>query len=206
MNKSGNENRSVRNTKKRLKEGLFKLLEEKPVNQITVRELTDLVDVNRGTFYFHYSDIYDMLHSVEDEMFGQLETVVNRDIVPGEDFPYLIDLFTFIKENSDITRIMLGKNTDLEFVIRLRKLFLERSNRYWKEKLGREEEREFELYSAFIVSGCVGVIHNWLRNGLKESPEEIARLAGTVICASLKPYFDGQTSEEMMNIPPRMKN
>ena len=56
MNRSGEENRSVRNTKRRLREGLLRLLEQKPINEISVKELTELVDVNRGTFYFHYQD------------------------------------------------------------------------------------------------------------------------------------------------------
>ncbi len=192
MNKSGNENRSVRNTKKRLKEGLLKLLEEKPINQISVRELTDMVDVNRGTFYFHYSDIYDMLHKIEDELFEQFEKVVDQNIVPGKNFPYLIDLFSFIKENEEMTRVLLGKNTDIQFVLRIKKLFLDRSNRYWEEKLCKEGDRDFSLYSSFIILGSVGVIKSWLDGGLQESPEEIARLVGTVICASLQPYFDEQ--------------
>ena len=57
MNKAGEENRSVRNTKRRLRDGLLQLLDRKPINEISVKELTDLVDVNRGTFYFHYQDI-----------------------------------------------------------------------------------------------------------------------------------------------------
>ena len=52
MNKSGNQNRSVRNTKKRLKEALLILLQKKPVNEISVTELSELADVNRGTFIF----------------------------------------------------------------------------------------------------------------------------------------------------------
>ena len=57
MNKAGNENRSVRNTKRRLREALLHLMSLKPINEITAKELTELADVNRGTFYFHYDDI-----------------------------------------------------------------------------------------------------------------------------------------------------
>ena len=77
MNKSGDENRSVRNTKKRLQEALLTLLQKKPINQITVKELTELADVNRGTFYFHYTDVYDMLHKTEDRFFNDFNDVLN---------------------------------------------------------------------------------------------------------------------------------
>ena len=70
MNKAGEENRSVRNTKKKLREGLLRLMEDKPINEIPVKELTELVDVNRGTFYFHYTDIYDLLRRMEESTGG----------------------------------------------------------------------------------------------------------------------------------------
>ena len=54
MNAKGENNRSVRNTKKRLYESLMKLVGKKPLNQVTVKEITEDADVNRSTFYFHY--------------------------------------------------------------------------------------------------------------------------------------------------------
>ena len=77
MNKSGNQNRSVRNTKKRLKEALLSLLQDKPINEISVTELSELADVNRGTFYFHYADVYDMLYKTEDEFFREFEKILD---------------------------------------------------------------------------------------------------------------------------------
>ena len=53
------EDRRVRRTKKLLSQGLIELMQQKQVKDITVRELADLVDVNRGTFYLYYRDIFD---------------------------------------------------------------------------------------------------------------------------------------------------
>ena len=58
------EDRRVRRTKKLLQQGLTELMERKPVKDITVRELADLTDLNRGTFYMHYRDVFDMLDQV----------------------------------------------------------------------------------------------------------------------------------------------
>lgn len=190
MNKSGDENRSVRNTKRKLKDGLMQLLNEKSITQISVRELTELVDINRGTFYFHYNDIYDMLHQIEDDFFEQFKQVIDRDIeTRREDFPYIRDIFAFIRENSNMVRILLGKNSDVEFVIRLKRLLLARCEKHWKETMGLTDDTELAIYSSFIVAGCVGIIKRWLDDGLRESVDEIARLVGTMIDASLTPYF-----------------
>lgn len=166
------------------------LLEEKAINQITVRELTDLVDINRGTFYFHYNDIYNMLHSVEDDFLSRFQLVPDQEIVSGTgSFPYLLNVFGFIKKNSDIMTIMLGKNTDVDFANRLKKMFFERCEKHWREKMGITDDTELATYSAFLVAGSVGIIKMWLNNGMKESVEEISHLAGTIMEASLKPYF-----------------
>lgn len=58
--------RRVRKTKAALRAGLIKLMQEKSIREITVRELVDEVDINRSTFYLHYTDIYDMLNKIED--------------------------------------------------------------------------------------------------------------------------------------------
>ena len=62
--------RRVRKTKALLLKGLTQLMEEKDVNHISVRELTDLVDLNRGTFYLHYRDIFDMVNQVRMNCFN----------------------------------------------------------------------------------------------------------------------------------------
>ena len=58
--------RRVRKTKTRLLNCLTELMKEKEVKDISVKELSDLADINRGTFYLHYRDVYDMLNKVED--------------------------------------------------------------------------------------------------------------------------------------------
>ena len=70
------EDRRVRRTKKLLSQGLIELMQQKQVKDITVRELADLVDVNRGTFYLYYRDIFDMLERLEEELFEQLNAVI----------------------------------------------------------------------------------------------------------------------------------
>ena len=55
------EDRRVKRTKKQLEKSLIQLLETKPIQDITVRELTELADINRGTFYLYYRDIFDMV-------------------------------------------------------------------------------------------------------------------------------------------------
>lgn len=49
------------NTKMMLAETLLSLLEKKPISKITVSEIVNLCQINRKTFYYHFTDVYDLL-------------------------------------------------------------------------------------------------------------------------------------------------
>ena len=58
----------------RMNEALISLLEKKDLEFITAKEICETAGVNRSTFYLHYTDIYNMLDSIEKELFEELET------------------------------------------------------------------------------------------------------------------------------------
>ena len=76
--------RRVRKTKSQLKTGLAQLMREKSIREITVKELVDAVDINRSTFYLHYSDIPGLLAEVENEMMEEMQRAIREHpIDPG---------------------------------------------------------------------------------------------------------------------------
>ena len=64
--------RRVRKTKAQLRAGLARLMQKKSIKEITVKELVEEVDINRSTFYLHYTDIYQMLESIEAELMEEI--------------------------------------------------------------------------------------------------------------------------------------
>ena len=60
----GTQDRRIRKTRAVLKSSLLSLMKEKSVKHITVKELCDKADINRGTFYLHYTDVFDMLEQI----------------------------------------------------------------------------------------------------------------------------------------------
>ena len=70
--------RRVRRTRKLLRECLIALLKTKKVQDITVRELTERADLNRGTFYLHYKDVFDLLEKTEEDLQEDFNRVLSR--------------------------------------------------------------------------------------------------------------------------------
>ena len=176
--------RRVLKTRRQLRECLITLLKEKKVQDITVRELTDMADLNRGTFYLHYKDVFDLLEKTEAELqedFNQL--VCKHDAVDLKQRPSVIfnEIYSLVYDNADLIEILLGENGDLNFVNRLKQLIREKCLKDWMEVFRSGNAAAFDAFFSFIVSGCIGLVQYWLQTGLKETPEQMAKLTEHII-------------------------
>ena len=178
------EDRRVRKTKKQLRSALTQLLLEKDISRITVRDVADLADVNRGTFYAHYSDVYDLLHQLEDDLLTRLDEVGVRYSArqsDGKTFLYLTDLFSLAGEYSDIFYTLYCRSGDAEFQD---KIFNRLKYQYLYEFLsiyGGSESEKLDYCASFIVAGMCTLAKVWIENGMRESAEEMAHLGGAFI-------------------------
>ncbi len=172
--------RRVRKTKKLLRECLTHLLKEKKIQDITVRELTEMADLNRGTFYLHYKDVFDLLEQTEEELLTAFRQLLNRLDAKNSDnelVPVFEEIFSMVKENGDLVEILLGENGDLNFLNRLKALIREKCLENWMEMFRGGNSSDFEACSAFIVAGSVGLVQHWLQTGMDQSPRDLAILA-----------------------------
>ena len=70
------EDRRVRKTKKLIKDTLIELLEQNPINKISVTELTQKADISRKTFYLHYNSIYDAKNDLDNDIIDILNSII----------------------------------------------------------------------------------------------------------------------------------
>ncbi len=175
--------RRVRKTRRALKEALIEKLKDKPIQEITVREIADEIDINRGTFYQHYRDIYDMLSQIEAELFEEFgELLDNSDKHHTQNImSTFIGFVTLLKENSDLVLVLLGPNGDPAFVDRVKEMVREHVIDAWMRVNSSESMRYFDYYYEFVVAGCIGLFQKWLATGAKETPEELAELIDAIL-------------------------
>ena len=62
------EDKRIRRTKKLLRQALTRLMQQKDFQSITVTDVVREADINRGTFYAHYRDVYDLRDKIETGM------------------------------------------------------------------------------------------------------------------------------------------
>ncbi|MCC8023996.1 MAG: TetR/AcrR family transcriptional regulator [Clostridium sp.] len=188
--------RRVRKTRKQLRECLVSLLKEKKVQEITVRELTDMADLNRGTFYLHYKDVYDLLEKTEEELqedFYQLFQKHDAADLRQRPAVLFMEIYNLVYDNADLIEILLGENGDLNFVNHLKTLIQEKCIHNWMEVFRTDNPIVFDAFCSFIVSGCVGLVQYWLQSGLKETPQEMAKLTEVFITKGIN-VLEGEAS------------
>ena len=171
--------RRVRKTKAQLRAGLAKLMQTKSIKEITVKELVDEVDINRSTFYLHYTDIYQMLESIEDELEGEINQIVNNHPVDSyykESFPMIKEILEVLWDNRDICNALLGSNGDMAFVLRMESIISQHSLHVLTTTFATDVTNIKYAY-AFCLTGCVGMVKSWLESGdTTDTPLQMAEL------------------------------
>ena len=74
----------IRLTKMLIRRAFLDLLRTKPMQGISIKELCTAAGINRGTFYSHYADIYDLLEQIEDDMMHDFQEALKPLLDSGE--------------------------------------------------------------------------------------------------------------------------
>jgi len=169
--------RRVKYTKMVLKESLLKLMEEKPIGKIQIKEICELADVNRGTFYTHYNDQYDLLKQIQDEFATEVMELVDKrrsNTIDAQEM--LTKLLSYISEQRPLCKLLFNTNGDYELLInKLMNLSYDSFIDNLKQSRGNLSEWRIDMLYVFISSVPASIIRHWALNDMKEPPREIAQ-------------------------------
>ncbi|WP_343031609.1 TetR/AcrR family transcriptional regulator [Metabacillus lacus] len=160
-----------------LKESLIELLQKKSISSITIKELCVKADINRSTFYAHFSNQYELLSTIEDEFIEDLVETLTQYHFPKEEDSLLMTekFFDFIADNSEVCQILLSENTDIHFQKKGMNITQQFIFKDWINEMKMDKDT-YEYINLFIVSGSIYVTKNWLENQQNKTPKEMAEI------------------------------
>lgn len=180
MKKFTNDHRT-RVTRFLLRKAFMELLRQKPIQSISIRELCELAGINRGTFYTHYTDIYDLRAQIEEEMLRDFEKSMEplRRLESGSLTTVQVTaaVFQCLKDNADLCTVTLGDYGDKAFALKLLNLGRETCLAAYSDYFRGTPQKKIEYYYAFVSAGCIGLLQKWLSDGMVSSAEEMAQMA-----------------------------
>lgn len=173
-----------------LKESLITLLSTKSLTTITVKEICKLADINRSTFYTHYTDHYDLLHKIEDEIIEDMNRYLHSyDYEHEEESLQMTEkILEYITANHLMFQTLLNHEAAPTFEKRLMDLTRNFMISTWP-RANELPQEESKYLSSFIISGAIHVIKEWIAHDMKESPREMAEMINQFINEGLS-YFE----------------
>jgi AcrR family transcriptional regulator len=186
--KNENLDRRVKYTKMVIKDSLLELLKQEPINKITVTQVCELADINRGTFYKYYLDTYDLLDQIESELFQELLLEIDQLKYTGiddmEDF--ITRLFESIKKKQNICKIIFSGNGNKEIIQKLFYIVHDKVIEDWKNKNKMMDEKTLDYMFSFLANGSISVIQKWIETGCKEKPRELSKILNGLMLHGVK--------------------
>ncbi len=155
-------NRRTIITKKILKESLLELMQEKPVSKITIKEICDLSDMSRSTFYLHYQDQYELLKDIEKEVLEKtFENLKNIDS-PMNTMESIEAFLNYVKEHRTTFGVLLCQPENELF----QQSIISNVQKLVQESAPEIDEIPTAHYVyTFIMYGSLNVIKVWIENG-----------------------------------------
>ena len=171
-------NKNSEETKERIKKAFIKLYKENRIEKITISQLTKEAKVYRGTFYYYYTDIYDLLEQIEESFFKEvIEDVLGviEGILVGDIEKRAVEITEHFKKYEEIMTLFFVDKPNTTLIRRLKeaakckvlmKLGIDNNN------LSNEDKYILE----YIASAQVGIITKWIENKRDINAVDLAKI------------------------------
>ena len=167
-------------TKKAIVNSFIKLLNEKPLDKITVKNIAEDCGINRNTFYYHFSDIRELTVYTID---SQIHSVSELDFNGDSWVDSFVEAAKFVIDNKKAVYNIynsLNRETVENYLNTV--AFKVPDNFVSTKAVGIDADKsDIELIKDFYMSALVGIICKWLENGMDKDPDIVIRRLGRLV-------------------------
>ncbi|MFC4099419.1 TetR/AcrR family transcriptional regulator [Paenibacillus xanthanilyticus] len=180
--------RRILKTQEAMKKAVIELMTEKNFDHITIQDIADRANINRGTIYLHYQDKYDLLDKLIASHFDELEAM-DKWACEMDWIDALVPYFEYFENHYLFFSAMLASNDAKSAPSSFRTRLLANFMAGFEGEIDRESGKNAELSDDVILqyagTAYVGLIEWWIRNGMPYPPRDMAKQAGILLGRSL---------------------
>lgn len=177
-------------TKRAIEASLKNLLLKKPLNKITINDIAEDCGISRMTFYYHFKDIYDLVEwsCVEDAAKALQGKKTYNTWQEG-----VLNIFKAVLDNKTFIMNVYNSVSREQVERYLYKLTYDLLIGVVEEQSAgmtvRQEDKE--CIAHFYKYAFVGIMLDWIREGMKADPQEIVGSISIIIRGSIKNALEG---------------
>lgn len=172
--------RTIR-TRQAIRDVFVQLLQKKSLNKISVSEITNEANIGRGTFYLHYEDVYSLYEQLVNELLENLITLFDSVYPDKGTNNYMVfsqKLIDYLEENAILFILLIGQDNEGKVNQRLKKILTTKVIEI--EQIDKTDITSL-IEISFTVSGIVGVLTDWLMDGMNIKKEYLSEIINTLI-------------------------
>ncbi len=194
------EDRRIRRSRKLLQDALIHLLRRKLLAKIQIKEIVNQADVSRTTFYQHFETKEQLLFSLIEDLFDNINTAVfHHDAIKEEPLD-IVKLLTFSYEqwllySEELKWVLQIENKDL-LIDSLKphiKLLRNAVDQHFSPSNTVQAYADYEI--SFVAGGLYMLIKDWIKNGMQESPETMGKITFLLLDNGLAPHRTLQATQ-----------
>lgn len=182
--------RRTTKTKTAFKQTLLQLLKTKELERITISELSEIADVSRMAFYYHYEDIFDLYEDLEETFFSEFTNLYNK----AESHDYrdnMSRLLTFFRKNANTVKHFASKSGDNQFRTNFASTLESQFREIVTYEMGATKLSDHLNYMiTYHSAGIYAVYMKWIESDFAWSNEQVLDLIREIdeACDSLYYY------------------
>ena len=179
--------RRVLKTKKAIRNAFAELLSQKSIDEITVTDITYTADINRKTFYNHYSGVYQLIDEIENGIIASFDSAVaDIDLKEALQQPRAIfeNLHNIINRDFDFYGYLLKINGNWSLISKVTALLKSRIKKALLLQT-RIEENKADVIIDFSISGMIAAYQSWFNSDRTQTIEEISEIIGMMCFSGL---------------------
>ncbi len=159
-------------SKESLMSALIGLMGKKKLEELTISEICQEADVNRNTFYSHYSSVRELFEEMNGKYMEALFASAKVFDEPNDStIKNLVNVLDKMKEKGNLTKIIFSESNSIKHLNTLLQILFPTSiiDNLKIENLSLEE------CHAFLIGGITSLILRWIENDFQESPKNFGR-------------------------------
>ncbi|KIL40954.1 TetR family transcriptional regulator [Gordoniibacillus kamchatkensis] len=176
--------RRVLKSQEAIKKAVLELMAEKNFDDITIRDISERANVNRGTIYLHYTDKFDLLDKIIEEHINNLrELCQSASEMTFTEGNYV--WFEYFANNHLFFSTMLNTKSAASFRSRFLDLIVQEYKVEVDVTEGKNQGLSEDVIVQFFAAAVVGAVEWWFRNGMPLPPRIIAEQTGVLLDRNL---------------------
>lgn len=181
----------VRYTRMRIQQAFFECLAQKPIARITVKQLCEIAEINRATFYKHYADPFDLLEQQKAQALCELEQMLNQ---PGEwDLGQMLTVMGIVHPGKEPSKyaLLASRNGDPGFFAQISEVFYRRFHPGICQLLACRTPAEQTAAYLFLSGGCGYLLTRWKEHGTETSLDAVVAAIEEMCTVFIHAYGKG---------------